>query len=203
MLVRCPAAAGGADPTPMLGPVGRPGDDRAVEGLGRRSGRTSTPATVVLDRVGIDYRTVDYDARGVADDRDGGMGDTMGERVASQLRVDPAAMFKTLIIEVDGSPMVAVVPVDHTLDLKAFARSAGGKRAHLAEPRDAERLTGYVVGGISPIGQRRTLPTFVDESALGQESLMVNAGKRGTMLELSPDDLLAVTDGTVVPLARA
>lgn len=163
---------------------------------------SSTPATLVLDAAGVPYRTVDYEPRSRDDARARGPGDTLGERVAAQLGVDPAGIFKTLIVDVDGSAVVAVVPVDHTLDLKALARAVGAKRAHLTEPHDAERLTGYVVGGISPVGQRRRLRTFVDDSAAGRELLMVNAGRRGTMVELSPQDLLAVTDGVLARLTR-
>jgi Cys-tRNA(Pro)/Cys-tRNA(Cys) deacylase len=95
------------------------------------------------------------------------------------------------------------VPVDAQLDLKAVAAAAGARRAAMAEPKDAERATGYVVGGISPLGQRRRLRTVVDESALGFPTVYVSAGRRGLELELSPGDLLALTGGTTAAVARA
>lgn len=132
-------------------------------------------------------------------------GDTVGEIVlaaAAEVGVDPAVVFKTLIVLVDGSPAVAVVPVEATTDLKAVAAALGGKRAAMAEPADAERLTGYVTGGISPLGQRRRLPTVVDASALDHPTIHVSGGRRGLELELAPADLIRLTEATVGAVTR-
>jgi Cys-tRNA(Pro)/Cys-tRNA(Cys) deacylase len=112
-------------------------------------------------------------------------------------------VFKTLVATVDGAQLVvAILPVDRRLDLKALAAALGCKRAELAEAGDAERATGYVVGGISPLGQRRRLPTVVDASAAGQERVYVSAGRRGLQLELSTADLLRLTAARTAPIAR-
>jgi len=102
---------------------------------------------------------------------------------------------------VDGVLTVAVVPVSGTLDLKALAGAVGGRKAVMADPGDAERTTGYVLGGISPLGQRKLLPTVVDESALGHETIFVSAGRRGLELELAPGDLVTLTDARVAAVA--
>lgn len=111
-------------------------------------------------------------------------------------------MFKTLLATVDGTLTVAVVPVSGQLDLKALARAAGGRKAHLADPADAERATGYVVGGISPVGQRRSHPTVVDASALDHDTVLVSGGRRGLDVELAPADLVAVTGATTARIGR-
>ena len=111
-------------------------------------------------------------------------------------------MFKTLLANVDGALAVGIVPVAQQLDLKALAQVLGGKRAEMADPAVAERRTGYVVGGISPIGQKTALPTVLDESAILCETILVSGGRRGLDLELAPDDLLAVTAGRYAPIAR-
>jgi Cys-tRNA(Pro)/Cys-tRNA(Cys) deacylase len=113
-----------------------------------------------------------------------------GLEAAEKLGVDPARVFKTLVAEVDGAPLVAIVPVEAELDLRSL-----GKRAAMAKPADAERLTGYVAGGISPLAGRRRLPTLLDESALAFETVFVSAGRRGLEVELAPGDLLALTGG--------
>jgi Cys-tRNA(Pro)/Cys-tRNA(Cys) deacylase len=112
-------------------------------------------------------------------------------------------MFKTLIATADDRLVAALVPVDRELDLKRLADSAGSRRATLAEPAVAERATGYVVGGISPLGGRRRLPTFIDASVLQHPSVYVSAGRRGLQLALAPGDLVLLTEATVVVLARA
>ncbi len=111
-------------------------------------------------------------------------------------------MFKTLLASVDGGLAVGIVPVAMQLDLKALAQALGGKRAEMADPAVAERKTGYVVGGISPIGQKTALPTVLDESAILAETIFVSGGRRGLDLELAPDDLIAVTGGRYAPIAR-
>jgi Cys-tRNA(Pro)/Cys-tRNA(Cys) deacylase len=121
-----------------------------------------------------------------------------GLEAAEKLGVDPARVFKTLVAEVDGAPTIAIVPVATELDLKAL-----GKRAAMARPADVTRITGYVQGGVSPIGQRRRLPTVLDDSALTFETIHVSAGRRGLELELAPGDLLALTGGSARPIAAS
>ena len=121
---------------------------------------------------------------------------------AQALGLDPAQVFKTLLADVDGALTVAVVPVDRSLDLKALAAAAGGKRAVMAEPAAAEHATGYVVGGISPLGQRRRLPTVVDVSALDWDTVLVSAGRRGLDVELAPAELVRLTGAVTAPVSR-
>jgi Cys-tRNA(Pro)/Cys-tRNA(Cys) deacylase len=125
-----------------------------------------------------------------------------GEAAVAALGADPRQVFKTLLARVDGALTVAVVPVAGMLDLKALATAIGGRKAVMAEPADAERSTGYVVGGISPLGQRKALPTVVDESALQFGTVMVSAGKRGLQVELAPADLVRLTRATTAPIGR-
>lgn len=125
-----------------------------------------------------------------------------GAEAAVVLGVDPARVLKTLVASVDGGLTVAVVPVLARLDLKALANAVGGKRAEMADRREAERATGYVAGGISPIGQRRRLPTVVDVAATALPAVLVSAGRRGLDVELASADLIRLTDATVAPIAR-
>jgi len=125
-----------------------------------------------------------------------------GVEAADVLGLDPRQVLKTLLASVDGRTVVGVVPVSGQLDLKALASAAGGKRATMADPAVAERMTGYVVGGISPVGQRRALPTVVDESALGFDIVYVSGGRRGLDLGLAPADLVRVTRATVAAIGR-
>ncbi|MCI2239718.1 Cys-tRNA(Pro) deacylase [Paenibacillus sp. TRM 82003] len=131
-----------------------------------------------------------------------------GEEAVRALRekgvdVTPERLFKTLLVDVDGRLAVAVVPVAAMLDLKAVAAAAGGKKAAMADPVRAQRSSGYVVGGISPLGQRTTLPTVVDSSAEGFATVFVSAGRRGLQVELAPGDLLAATGGRYAAVARS
>ncbi|GAA3640126.1 Cys-tRNA(Pro) deacylase [Streptomyces chitinivorans] len=126
-----------------------------------------------------------------------------GEEAAEALGLDPGQVFKTLVADVDGALTVAVVPVSGSLDLKALAAAAGGKRAAMADPAAAERATGYVRGGISPLGQRRALPTVVDASAEGHATVCVSAGRRGLEIELAPADLVKLTGAVTAPIARS
>jgi Cys-tRNA(Pro)/Cys-tRNA(Cys) deacylase len=123
-----------------------------------------------------------------------------GALVAEALGVAPERLFKTLIAEVDGALTVAVVPVTGDLDLKALAHAAGGKRAALADRAAAERSSGYVRGGISPLGQRKRLPTVVDDTAPALDTMYVSAGRRGLQVSLSPADLIRLTGATVAPI---
>ena len=121
---------------------------------------------------------------------------------AAALGVDPGRMLKTLLAELDGRLVCAVVPVDGGLDLKALAAALGGRRAAMAEPTAAERSSGYVVGGISPLGQRTALPTAVDETAELYDTVYVSAGRRGLSVELAPADLVRLTAAVLAPLGR-
>jgi Cys-tRNA(Pro)/Cys-tRNA(Cys) deacylase len=125
-----------------------------------------------------------------------------GLEAAEALGVDPERVFKTLFTEVDGRLVVGIVPVAGQLDLKAVAAAVGGKKATMADPAAAERVTGYVVGGISPFGQKRAHPTVLDASALTHPTVFVSGGKRGLDLEVAPADLVALTRATVAPIAR-
>jgi Cys-tRNA(Pro)/Cys-tRNA(Cys) deacylase len=154
----------------------------------------SSPALDHLERNGIDHRVHTYDP----DDLDDEM--TYGEAVAEAVGVAADRLFKTLVAEVDERPVVAIVPVDGRMSTKALARAAGGKRARLVDPSDAERLTGYVTGGISPFGQRRRLPVFVDGSIQTHETVLVSAGRRGLQVEVAVGDLIAETGATLADL---
>jgi Cys-tRNA(Pro)/Cys-tRNA(Cys) deacylase len=125
-----------------------------------------------------------------------------GEAAVAALGADPRQVFKTLVTRVDGALTVAVVPVSGSLDLKALAAAVGGRKAAMADPADAERATGYVRGGISPLGQRKTLPTVVDASALTFPTVMVSAGRRGLQVELAPADLVRLTRARTAPIGR-
>lgn len=125
-----------------------------------------------------------------------------GLEAAEALGVDPTSVFKTLLADVDGALVVGVVPVTGQLDLKALARVVGGSKASMADPKAAERATGYVVGGISPVGQKRAHRTVIDESAILHETVYVSGGRRGLDIGLAPDDLVAVTRATYALIAR-
>ncbi|WP_100502022.1 Cys-tRNA(Pro) deacylase [Geodermatophilus chilensis] len=143
----------------------------------------ATPAVRALERARVAHTLHTYDPEHAE-------GQGYGEAAAAALGQDPRQVYKTLVARVDGALTVAVVPVAGNLDLKALAAATGGRRATMADPADAERTTGYVLGGISPLGQRKTLPTVVDESALGFATVMVSAGRRGLQVELAPADLV-------------
>jgi len=127
---------------------------------------------------------------------------TYGEAAAEALGVDPDGVFKTLVATVDGSPVVGIVPVSRRLSLRRLAKAAGGKRAEMADPAVAERLTGYVVGGISPFGQSRRLPVFVDTSSAHCHTMYVSAGKRGLQVEVLPADLVRLTSARTADIAE-
>lgn len=154
----------------------------------------ATPATLALTAAGVGFTVHPYthDPRATS----------YGLEAAEALGVVPDRVFKTLMATVDGTLVVAVVPVSGQLDLKALARSTGGSRAVMAEQAAAERATGYVAGGISPIGQKRSHPTVLDASALLHPTIYVSAGRRGLDLEIAPTDLLAITTAVVAPIGR-
>jgi Cys-tRNA(Pro)/Cys-tRNA(Cys) deacylase len=149
-----------------------------------------TPAIRLLDREKVAYTLHSYEHDPKAP--------SYGLEAAEQLGLDPARVFKTLLADVDGTLVVCVVPVARQLDLRAL-----GKRASMAKPEAAERATGYVVGGISPLGQRKRLQTVVDESALGFATIHVSAGRRGLEVELDPHDLVRLTSAKVAACASA
>jgi Cys-tRNA(Pro)/Cys-tRNA(Cys) deacylase len=177
---------------------GRAGARERERELSRRPGAGGTPATQILAAAGAPYTLRAYEHDRLARDR----GLPYGLEAAQALGVDPGQVFKTLLADVDGRLTVAVIPVDRTLDLKALAAAMNGKRAVLADPAAAEKATGYVVGGISPLGQRRRLPTVVDESALRWPTVLVSAGRRGLDLELAPVDLVRLTGAVTAAVAR-
>jgi Cys-tRNA(Pro)/Cys-tRNA(Cys) deacylase len=153
-----------------------------------------TPATVALTAAGIEFIPHAYEHDPAVT--------TFGLEAAGALGLDPDRVFKTLLAEVDGALVVAVVPVAGKLDLKALASAIGGKRAEMADPKLAERRTGYVVGGISPIGQKTPHPTVLDETAELFDTIFVSGGRRGFDIELAPSDLITVTDGMIAAIAR-
>lgn len=165
----------------------------------KRAGGGGTPAVRAADAAGVDYRLHPYALpEGGAPAPHGGY----GPQVAAALGVPAARLFKTLVAVADDELVVGVAPVSGELDLKALARAAGAKSAAMAEPGVAERTTGYVVGGISPLGQRTRLRTFVDGSAMAWESIYVSAGRRGLQIELPPSELVRLTSATVASIAR-
>ncbi|MEO6944158.1 MAG: Cys-tRNA(Pro) deacylase [Lacisediminihabitans sp.] len=153
-----------------------------------------TPATVALTAAGIHFtaHTYEHDPANR----------NFGAEAAAVLGVNPEQVFKTLIADVDGSLVVAIVPVTGKLDLRALAAAVGGKHAAMADPSRAQRKTGYIVGGISPVGQKTPLTTVLDETAELFDTVFVSAGKRGCDLELAPTDLVAVTSAMIAAIAR-
>ena len=163
--------------------------------MGRKSTSQGTPATAVLTAAGVPFVLHPYthDPSSAS----------YGTEAAEALGIDPARVFKTLMATVDGRLAVAVVPVSGQLDLKALARALGGSRAAMAEVTAAERATGYVAGGISPVGQRRSHPTVLDSTALDHPSVFVSAGRRGLDLEIAPADLVRITEAITERVGRS
>ena len=151
-----------------------------------------TPATALLAKQKVTHQVHTYDHGG---------GQAYGPEAAERLGLDPERVFKTLVAEVDGALTVGVVPVSATLDLKALAGAVGGKRARMADVTAAERATGYVAGGISPLGQRKRLPTVIDESAQRWETMFCSGGRRGLEIELAPADLVRLCEGRFASIA--
>ncbi|NPD06840.1 Cys-tRNA(Pro) deacylase [Nocardioides sp. zg-1308] len=159
-----------------------------------RAGGGGTPATVALTAAGVAFevRAYEHDPRATS----------FGLEAAEALGADPARVFKTLLASLDGRLVVGVVPVSGQLDLKALARALGGSKAVMAEVATAERATGYVAGGISPVGQKRAHPTVLDASALDHDTILVSGGRRGFDIELAPRDLVAVTGAVTATIGR-
>ncbi|WP_328839742.1 Cys-tRNA(Pro) deacylase [Streptomyces europaeiscabiei] len=154
-----------------------------------------TPATVALSAAGVEFTVHAYEHDPAHP--------SYGEEAAEAMGVSPERVFKTLVADVDGALVVAVVPVAGSLDLKSLATAVGGKRAAMADPTLAERTTGYVRGGISPLGQRKKLRTVLDASADAHDTICVSAGRRGLEVELAPQELLKLTEAVAAPIARA
>jgi Cys-tRNA(Pro)/Cys-tRNA(Cys) deacylase len=154
----------------------------------------ATLATTLLDKQGIAHtaHTYQHDPRHAS----------YGTEASEALRIPPERVFKTLITEVDGALTVAVLPVATNLDLKALAAAAGGKRAAMAAVMAAERATGYVAGGISPLGQRKRLPVIIDASALAYATIYCSGGRRGLEIELAPGDLVRAANAAVAPISQ-
>ena len=153
-----------------------------------------TPATAALAAAGVAFteHTYEHDPSNR----------NFGEEAAEALGLDPEEVFKTLLADVDGQLTVAIVPVTGKLDLGALAKAAGGKRAVMADPAVAQRKTGYVLGGISPIGQKTPHPTVVDETVELFDTVYVSGGRRGFDIGLAPADLIAVTGAVVAAIAK-
>lgn len=153
-----------------------------------------TPATAALTAAGVSFLTHRYEHDPAAT--------SFGDEMVAATGVPAERVFKTLVADVDGRLVVGVVPASGQLDLKALAAAVGGKRAGMADPLQAERTTGYVRGGISPLGQRKRLATVVDQSARDHTTIAVSGGRRGLSVELAPQDLLALTDARLAPIGR-
>jgi Cys-tRNA(Pro)/Cys-tRNA(Cys) deacylase len=153
----------------------------------------STPALEQLAAAGVSHTVHPYRLEGDPDD-------SYGEAVARALGVDPGRVFKTLVAMAGESPVIAIVPVGAQLRLKALAAAGGAKHADMATPQQAERWTGYVVGGISPFGRKRRLPVLIDGSARAHETVFVSAGRRGLQVEVAPQDLIDMLEAQVAEL---
>lgn len=154
-----------------------------------------TPATTALHTAGIAFTEHEY--------RHDPANRQFGREAAEALGLEPASVFKTIVVLADAEPVVAIVPVHCEVDLKALARACGAKRCELMTAPRAERLTGYVVGGISPLGQRQSLRTFIDQSCLGMTTMYVSGGRRGFDIGLAPEDLVRALSAQVCDLASS
>jgi len=154
----------------------------------------TTPATLALGKANIAFTlaTYEYDPNA----------ERVGLQAAESMGVSPDQVFKTLMAELDGKPICAIVPSDEEVNMKKLAAALGGKSAHMMKPADAERLTGYKVGGISPLGQRKAVPTALDELATLHEEIFINGGQRGLQIRIRPDDLVATLKCTLADLVR-
>jgi len=154
----------------------------------------TTPATLALSKAGFAFELATY-----AYDPDA---DRVGLQAAAAMGVEPARVFKTLMAEVDGKPVCVVVPSDEEVNMKKLAAAFGGKTAQMMKPADAERLTGYKVGGISPFGQRKAVPTCVEELVALHDTVYLNGGQRGLQICLKPEDLISALGGKAADLIR-
>lgn len=167
--------------------------------MAKKNASGGTPATDALTAAGVPFVLHAYD-------HDDALTRHFGDETIAVLGLDPQQVFKTLIVDVSPGPRpqlaVGVVPVAGHLDLKAMAAALGVKKAEMADPAAAERSSGYVVGGISPLGQRTPLPTVIDETAELFDTIFVSAGKRGLQLEVDPEALAATLGASFAPIAR-
>ena len=154
----------------------------------------TTPATLALTKAGVAFTlaTYDYDPNA----------ERVGLQAAEAMGVSPSEVFKTLMAELDGRPVCAIVPSDEEVNMKKLAAALGGKSAHMMKVPDAERLTGYKVGGISPLGQRKPVPTALDELATLYDEIYLNGGQRGLQIRIRPDDLVAALGCITADLVR-
>ncbi|MET4538304.1 Cys-tRNA(Pro)/Cys-tRNA(Cys) deacylase [Arthrobacter bambusae] len=163
--------------------------------MAKKMASQGTPATAALAAAGVPFVLHPYAHDPAAA--------SYGMEAAEVLGIEPARVFKTLVVEVEGRLAVAVVPVSGNLDLKSVAAALGAKKAAMADPQAAERRTGYVLGGISPLGQRQPSPTVLDESALGFDAILVSGGRRGLDIELAPADLIRLTKAAVAAIGTS
>ncbi|UVJ41139.1 Cys-tRNA(Pro) deacylase [Arthrobacter sp. CJ23] len=163
--------------------------------MAKKLASQGTPATAVLAAAGVSFTLHPY-----AHDPSAA---SYGMEAADVLGIDPARVFKTLMVDIEGRLAVGIVPVGGTLDLKAVAAALGAKKAAMADPKAAERRTGYVLGGISPLGQRQPSPTVLDESAFNFETVLVSGGRRGLDIELDPAELVRLTGALTARIGSA
>ena len=154
----------------------------------------TTPATAALTKTGIAFTLAHYDYDPDAE--------RVGLQAAEAMGVPAAQVFKTLMAELDGKPVCAIVPSDEEVNMKKLAAALGGKSAQMMKPADAERMTGYKVGGISPLGQRKTVPAALDELATLHDEIFINGGQRGLQIRIRPDDLVRATGATMADIVR-
>lgn len=154
----------------------------------------TTPATIALSKAGVAFTLATYEYNPDAD--------RVGLQAAAAMGVSPHIVLKTLMAEVDGKPVCVVVPSDEEVNMKKLAAAFGGKSAHMMKPADAERQTGYRVGGISPFGQKRQVPTAIEEIALLEDEVFLNGGQRGLQVRLKPDDAMAALGAKAADLIR-
>lgn len=152
----------------------------------KKPAQTGTPALQALQNAGVEYQLFEYQHSAV-------MEHGYAKDTAEILGISEEKVYKTLLTEVDGNPAVAVIPASHTLNLKRLAKALNGKHAQMMDPAKAQRLTGYVTGGISPLGQRTLLPTVLDQSAKSQTEILISGGKRSLSVALNPLNLAELT----------
>ena len=161
--------------------------------MARNNSSQGTPATAALTAAGVPFVLHPYTHDPSAA--------SYGAEAAEALGIDPSRVFKTLMVDVEGRIAVGIVPVSGSLDLKAIAAALGAKKAAMADPAAAQRRTGYVLGGISPLGQRQPSPTVLDSSALALDTVLVSGGRRGLDIELAPADLVRLTNAIAAPIS--
>lgn len=152
----------------------------------------TTRATQALKQLGVSFTLHEYDYDPDAD--------SIGLQAAAAIGADPRRVLKTLMAELDGKPVCVVVPSDHEVSMKKLAQAFGGKSAKMMKPADAERLTGYHVGGISPFGQKKRVPTAIEQAALQEQTVFINGGQRGLQVQLNPNDACKALDAISAPL---